>query len=533
MKQMNSPHRFILFLFITGLACGGKNTYPVPPADARTESIVTERKPYKMGSETYYADFGTITVPENRSKANSRLIHIPILRIHSHSQKPSEPVFCLSGGPGQSNMYWNWETMWYLLPEHDLVAVGYRGADGSTILDCPEASKALRAGDDPLSDESMKSIGRAWSASAKSLTAQGIDLDGYTIPEVIEDNESVRKALGYERINLVSGSYGTRIAYFYGLKHPESIFRSAMISINPPGHFVWEPRPIDSQLRYYAQLWSRDSVMSSRSPDLYASMRNVFVSMPRRWLFFSINPGKVKVVTFALLFQRKTAAMVFDAYVAAERGDPSGLALMSLAYDHVVPSMAIWGEMASKAVSADFDSTRDYCRDMEPPDMPLGSPLSKLLWGPLSYGRWPTKQLPEEFRKARQSDVQTLLLSGSIDFSTPAEFATNKLLPYLKNGRQVVLSECGHVNDVLNVNPENARLMLTTFYSTGVANTSMNSYVPMDFRVSWGFPAIAKIALGAVVLVGLLLVLVIVWIVRWRWRRSDASRIADNIIGGP
>jgi hypothetical protein len=28
------------------------------------------------------------------------------------------------------------------------------------------------------------------------------------------------------------------------------------------------------------------------------------------------------------------------------------------------------------------------------------------------------------------------LISGSIDFSTPAEYATNQLLPYLDNGKQ-------------------------------------------------------------------------------------------------
>jgi len=42
-------------------------------------------------------------------------------------------------------------------------------------------------------------------------------------------------------------------------------------------------------------------------------------------LFFRIDPGKVKIVTFAMLFNRKTAAQAFDAWLAAENGDPSGL----------------------------------------------------------------------------------------------------------------------------------------------------------------------------------------------------------------
>jgi hypothetical protein len=110
--------------------------------------------------------------------------------------------------------------------------------------------------------------------------------------------------------------------------------------------------------------------------------------------------------------------------------------------------------------------------------------------------------------------MQTLLLSGSIDFSTPPEFATNELLPYLKNGKQVILSECGHVDDVWYGNPENTRLMLTSFYNTGVADASKNSYVPMDFRVSWGFSTIAKAALAAIVLVGMIVIAVVLWLVR-------------------
>ena len=513
----------VVLVFASG--CGdNKSSFPVPPADAAAESVVSEAGPFKIGSESYDAVYGTITVPENRSKSTSRLISIPFLRIHSHSKEPAEPVFGFAGGPGATNMSWDWGKAWTFLPEHDFVLVGYRGVDGSTVLDCPEVTVAVKGGDNLLGEESMKNIGHAWSVSAKRLTAQGVDLDGYTMLETIEDNESVRKALGYERINLLSESYGTRVAYLYGIKHPESVFRSAMISVNPPGHFVWEPRMIDAQLKHYATLWSRDSAMSRKSPDLYATMRTVLSSMPRNWLFLPVNPGKVKVATFGLLFHRNTAAMVFDAYVAAEQGDPSGLALMSLAYDYLVPSMSTWGDLASKATSADFDSARNYCLDMEPADLPLGSPMSTLLWGPLSYCRWPTQELPGEFRKPHQSDVETLLLSGSVDFSTPPEFATKELLPYLKNGRQIILSEYGHVNDMWYSNIENTRLILTSFYRTGVPNASMISYMPMDFGVRWGFPKIAKLALGVVAFLVLALVALVVWLTK-RHRRLKARRL--------
>ncbi len=255
--------------------------------------------------------------------------------------------------------------------------------------------------------------------------------------------------------------------------------------------------------------------MSARNSDLLATMRNVLHNMPRKWLFFNIDPGKVRIVTFVLLYHRQTAPLVFDAYIAAENGDPSGLALMSMAYNHILPSLMTWGEMASKAVSADFDSTRDYFTEMDPPTSIIGSPMGKLLWGPLRYGAWPLRTIPEEYRKLQRSDVETLLISGSVDFSTPAEFATNELLPYLDKGKKIILSEIGHIDDVFVIRSEAAKRLLTSFYKTGIADDSLCTYIPMDFDVKWGFPKIAKVGLG--VAAGLIVTIVggLVWLVKF------------------
>jgi len=510
----------LLLLLATVPGCREeKVTYPVLPENTAAEGFVIETKPFEIGDETYMADFGTIAVPENRSAPASRLIHIPYLRIRSNAKDPAEPVFGLSGGPGSSNMSWNWEFARMFLPERDFVLVGYRGVDGSVRLDCPEVAEAMKAKGDLLGEASMKTLGGSWTTCAERLKASGVDLDGYTMLDVIEDNESVRRALGYDRINLESESYGTRVAYLYGLKHPGSVFRSAMIGVNPPGHFVWEPRMIDDQLKYYAALWAKDPEMSKKSPDLYRTMAKVLGDMPDKWLCFRINPGKVKLVTFALLYHRKTSAQVFDAFLAAERGDPSGLAILSLSSDYILPSLSVWGESASKAVSADYDPGRNYLEEMDSRVFPMGAPMSKIMWAPLSFGEWPIRPIPEEFRKPQPSEVETLLLSGNIDFSTPAEFATNELLPYLKNGQQVIFSECGHVGDVVYSNWENTRRILTSYYKTGTPDTSLNAYIPMDFHVKWGFPAIAKIAVGAVIFVGIILLSILFWLIRRRVRR--------------
>lgn len=157
--------RFILpALLISIVGCSKNDHYPLPSVEAKSNSFVIESKPFKTGSGTYDADYGTITVPENRSKPASRFINIPFFRVHSHVKNSAEPIFFLSGGPGQSNLNWDIEEIRYLLTEHDLVMVGYRGVDGSTVLDCPELAKTFTGNGDLLDKESMEAIGHAWTA---------------------------------------------------------------------------------------------------------------------------------------------------------------------------------------------------------------------------------------------------------------------------------------------------------------------------------------------------------------------------------
>jgi pimeloyl-ACP methyl ester carboxylesterase len=484
-------------------------------------TITLEPCSFKTKSTSYSADCGTLVVPEIRNKAASRMISLPVMRIHAGVDESAEPIFYLAGGPGQSNM--NFKPPDDLLARHDFVLIGYRGVDGSVRLDCPEVSQAIKGiGDDLLGLPSLNNLNQAFRQCAERLQAEGTDLNAYTMLEVISDMEAARVALGYSRINLLSQSYGTRIAQIYAYQHTAVILRSVMVGVNPPGCFVWEPDTIDRQIEYYARLWKEDPSCISRSQDLVKSMKNVIRNMPQRWLFLPIDKGKVKLITFALLYHRNTAAQVFDTYIAAENGDPSGLALMTLAYDFMFPSMITWGDLAAKAYSADFDPKRDYITEMDPPNSILGSPFSKLL---MSLGSWPTAHIPDEFRKTRQSDVETLLLSGSIDFSTPAGYATHNLLPQLTNGKQVILKEMGHTHDLWTIERPATLHLLTSFYDTGVADDSQFTYAPMEFQVSWGFPKLAKIGLVFMFLLITGIVLFVISIIN-RVRHRAAKPIA-------
>lgn len=528
-KTTNKYHKFVLIastftlLGLILIACSSPKTVATVPAGAKPGELTLEPCTFKTDEAEYEADCGTLVVPENRARADSRLIALPVIRVRATGNNPAEPIFWLAGGPGQNNM--NHKPPAWLLANHDSVMVGYRGADGSSVLECPEYDRMLRSpspGGDALGAESLAKVAEAMAECAARLQAEGVDLEGYTTLEVVEDMEAARLALNYERVNLLSGSYGTRVAQMYAYLHPDRLYRSVMSAANPPGRSVQEPETLDAQLEYYARLCAQDAGCSARTPELAETIRRVAHNMPRRWLFMPIDPGNVKAVTFQHLYSRSTAPMAFDAYLAAEQGDPSGLALMSLL--GLSPTGITMGAFFSKAYSADYDPSRDFAAEMDPPDSILGSPYGLGTWS--TAWAWPVRRLRAELRQAHLSDVETLIISGSIDVAAPAELATEELLPYLSHGQQVILAEMSHGDLPFANQPQATERLITSFLDTGVADDSLYTYAPINFQVSWGYPALAKLLLGLALLL-ITTVVAVIWFVVRRVQRRKARQAAN------
>ena len=74
------------------------------PSGAKAGDLILDDCSYATENGSYDADCGTLVVPENRHKADSRLIALPVTRIHARSAHPAEPIFRLQGSPGVTNM---------------------------------------------------------------------------------------------------------------------------------------------------------------------------------------------------------------------------------------------------------------------------------------------------------------------------------------------------------------------------------------------------------------------------------------------
>src|SRR5215204_567215 len=216
------------------------------PEGASSGELILEPCQYAGENGSYAADCGTLVVPETRADPESRLIALPVTRIRATSEDPKEPVFFLTGGPGQSNMDFQFASRY--TDDRDVVLVGYRGIDGSVRLDCPEVESALKRSTDVLSDEFFRAYGDGHRSCADRLSDDGVDLASYGLVQQVDDLETARLALGYDQINLLSESAGTRTAMIYAWRYPESISRSVMVAVNPPGNFLLDADTTDEQI---------------------------------------------------------------------------------------------------------------------------------------------------------------------------------------------------------------------------------------------------------------------------------------------
>lgn len=502
------------------------------PADAEAGDLIMEPCTYPTENGDHAADCGTLIVPENRADPGSRLIGLPVTRIRATSDQTVEPIFRLDGGPGMSNMGFPEASRF---ESHDVVLVGYRGVDGSVRLDCPEVEAALGRSRDFLGDESLDAYSDGLRSCADRLTEEGVDLTNYGLVQQVDDMEAARQALGYDRIDLISVSAGTRTAMIYAWRYPDSVHRSVMINVNPPGNLFWDGESTDVQIRRYADLCAADAACSERTSDLTESLELTSSEIPDRWLFLPIKEGNVRVGSFFALMESTavpgpvSASGAFDAWITAADGDGSGLWLLSTMGDLVYPRLFAWGQYAS-AARVDAEAAQEYFSSGgRQVGTNLGRAASAFAWG---GGRlvdaWPEGAEENRYHQVQVSEVETLLVSGELDAATPPQVATNELLPYLPNGHHVILDGFAHSPGFWKDQPEAGTQLINNFFDTGSVDDSGYRPQAVDFSPETTLGSLSRQVVTVLLALGVLTVLCLMWMARrvsHRKRFGPASEV--------
>jgi pimeloyl-ACP methyl ester carboxylesterase len=174
---------------------------------------------------------GYLSVPENRNRAGSDLLKLPVAVIRTTSQNPQpDPVIFLAGGPGASPTSsahsFNLFAGHALGKDRDIILFTQRGAlMTEPSLRCDElrdARASIYTEDQTLAERDAE-IARAATSCLRSLRDQGRDLAGYSAAENAHDLRDLRMALGIEDWNLLAVSYGTLMSLEAARIDPEGI----------------------------------------------------------------------------------------------------------------------------------------------------------------------------------------------------------------------------------------------------------------------------------------------------------------------
>ncbi|MFC9893434.1 alpha/beta fold hydrolase [Nocardia sp. NPDC127579] len=176
-----------------------------------------------------------ISVPMDYSNPDSPRIDLTVSRIAATGARRGV-LFANPGGPGADALdYWAKRTE--VLPaalaaEYDRIAVQPRGLRWATPLTCRTAGEIAEGEPVPVAGGSRDEVKKACDA------AQPGYLDSITTENTARDMESVRAALGVERIDYLGVSYGTYLGAVYASLFPQRVDRMILDSnVNP--NWVW------------------------------------------------------------------------------------------------------------------------------------------------------------------------------------------------------------------------------------------------------------------------------------------------------
>ncbi|MFL6603296.1 MAG: alpha/beta hydrolase [Steroidobacteraceae bacterium] len=176
------------------------------------------------------AECGDLSVLENPSDSNGRRIRLHIARIPAiNRRKQPDPLFVLAGGPGMA------ATTFYasaavaferIHRDRDIVVVDQRGTGQSNPLNCALDDEDLyRASDAEVAADARRCL---------ATLEKAADVAFYTTSVAVQDLDTVRVALGYQRVNLYGVSYGTRVAQHYVRRFPERTRAVVLDGVVPP-----------------------------------------------------------------------------------------------------------------------------------------------------------------------------------------------------------------------------------------------------------------------------------------------------------
>lgn len=397
---------------------------------------------------------GTLWVFENRAAKRGRKIPIAVAVVPATGPKPAEPIFILQGGPGQAatdvapDIVHRPELA--MRETHDVVLVDQRGTGKSNPLQCPPpATPQGYFGHVEYDPERLKAC-RAELERKADLTLYGSSL-------AADDLDEVRAWLGYDKIVVWGGSYGTKEAQVYMRQHPSHVAAAILDAVDAFGSkdpLFYAYGSEKGLERAFADC-AAEPACAKAYPQLPQSFAKLLDSFRRGPRTAHVRPAKGPAVAVrysigdfgytirGLLYSpEKTALLPQQIASALASGNVD---VFAQAYYERARDL---GQALSQGMYLSI--TCSEVQSYGPDDVlrwTAGTFLGDYLVQDYrkACALWPRAKIPASYFQPLESDIPTLLFSGGRDPTTPAEFAEG-VAQHLSHGKHIVFPQGGHGN---------------------------------------------------------------------------------------
>ncbi|MCC7634473.1 alpha/beta hydrolase [Stenotrophomonas rhizophila] len=460
---MSTYHLRLAAVLAAALAagCSAPSAGPVPAADAAGRSYGTLLfKPCTLtstrASDNVEAQCATLQVAENPAAPQGRRISLNIawLEAGNAGKGKDDPVFFLAGGPGQAATevaaVIN-QSLREVRKQRDIILVDQRGTGKSNPLTCLGADGKELALDETATPSAA--LIRDFAARCAASLADRADTRFYTTTQAIADIDAVRAALGVDKINLIGGSYGTRVAQHYAARYPQHT-RSVVIDGVAPNDVVVGgdfAGTFEAAIDLQATQCRQDPACAKRFPvDTRTQLRNVMTTLAKAPVEVEYrDPGTAETRRDTLTADSVTGLAFMFSYMP-ELSSLLPVVLDEAAHGRYAPLMSL-SAMAGRSLGVQMNRgmqwsvicAEDADRYREPPasDRLLGPEVARMFFA--ACPAWNVGSRPADFTAPFNSTLPILLLSGEFDPVTPPRYA-EQVLKTLPNGRHLLAKGQGH-----------------------------------------------------------------------------------------
>ncbi|MBZ5521735.1 MAG: alpha/beta hydrolase [Acidobacteriia bacterium] len=395
---------------------------------------------------------GKYELYENRQSRSGRKIALNIMVMPSTSEKPeADPFFALAGGPGQSAIE-AFPIIGFItrVREHrDVVLVDQRGTGGSNPLQCELRNPK----------EAQTVVGEFYSLeklrACRAELEKRADLTQYTTSIAMDDIDEVRQAMGYDKINVFGGSYGTRAALVYLRLHGEHVRTLALEAVVPPQYRIpiTFAHTIQNSVDQLIDRCAADSDCHKDYPDLRKEFNTVLERLDKAPAQFEVNNrgvGRQQVTLSRAMFVASLRPMLYLPAIASQfpfmihrlylnNWEGYGTTFMNLI--NSIDKGLARGMSFSVVCAEDVPGLTEEEIRKGTSGTYLGDSLVHMYQQ--ACREWKQASVPKDLYAPVRSNAPTLMISGALDPATPPETATEAART-LSNSRIVVIKDGTH-----------------------------------------------------------------------------------------